>query len=216
MSTPLTPERILDTAEEVLRRFGPGKTTVVDVARALGVSHGSVYRHFSSKAVLRDAVVERWLEGVSTPLEAWVVADAPALGRLRGWLDALVADKRAKAAEDPELFATYMALVADPDAPDGALGTPMGTSGAVAAHVDHLVDQLRRIVADGVARAELRAVDPARTARAFLDATSRFHNPAHLGEWGAAGIDDELDAVWSVLAAGLAPPSDAEGSGASR
>ena len=42
----LTPERILDAAEEVLRRFGPTKTTVVDVARALGVSHGSVYRHF--------------------------------------------------------------------------------------------------------------------------------------------------------------------------
>ena len=33
-------------AEEVLRRYGPPKATVVDVARALGVSHGSVYRHF--------------------------------------------------------------------------------------------------------------------------------------------------------------------------
>ena len=33
---PLTPERILEAAEEVLRRFGPAKTTVVDVAKALG------------------------------------------------------------------------------------------------------------------------------------------------------------------------------------
>ena len=45
----------------MLRRFGPAKTTVVDVARALDVSHGSVYRHFPSKAALRDAVTERWL-----------------------------------------------------------------------------------------------------------------------------------------------------------
>lgn len=28
----LTPERILEAAEQVLRRYGPGKTTVVDVA----------------------------------------------------------------------------------------------------------------------------------------------------------------------------------------
>lgn len=49
----LSAERILDTAEEVLRRFGPAKASVLDVARALGVSHGSVYRHFPSKAALR-------------------------------------------------------------------------------------------------------------------------------------------------------------------
>ena len=49
----LLPERILEATEEVLRRHGPAKATVVDVARALGVSHGSVYRHFRTKAVLR-------------------------------------------------------------------------------------------------------------------------------------------------------------------
>ena len=68
--TVLTPERILEAAEDVLRRFGPAKATVVDVARTLGVSHGSVYRHFPSKAALRDAVAERWLARISEPLEA--------------------------------------------------------------------------------------------------------------------------------------------------
>ncbi len=51
----LTPDRILDAAEDVLRRYGPAKATVVDVARALGVSHGSVYRHFPSKAEIRQS-----------------------------------------------------------------------------------------------------------------------------------------------------------------
>ena len=57
----LTPDRILDAVEDVLRRYGPAKATVVDVPRALGVSHGNVYRHFPSNAALRDAVTERWL-----------------------------------------------------------------------------------------------------------------------------------------------------------
>src|ERR687897_3168684 len=92
----LTRDKILEAAEEVLRRFGPSKTTVVDVARALGVSHGSVYRHFPSKAALRDAVAERWLSGVSKPLAAIAAADGPAIPRLRSWLDALIAAKRRK------------------------------------------------------------------------------------------------------------------------
>ncbi len=36
----LTPERILETAEDILCRFGSAKTTVVDVARTLGWGHG--------------------------------------------------------------------------------------------------------------------------------------------------------------------------------
>src|SRR4249920_3230197 len=92
----LTAERILVTAEDVLRRYGPAKATVVDVARALGVSHGSVYRHFPSKAALRDAVLERWLGRVSTPLAAIVEEEGPAAQRLRRWLDALIAVKQQK------------------------------------------------------------------------------------------------------------------------
>src|SRR5204863_2773936 len=96
----LTSDQIVDAAEDVLRRFGPAKATVVDVARALGVSHGSVYRHFPSKAALRDAVVERWLVRLVSPLAAVVDDDAPAAERLRRWLETLIAAKRRKAAEE--------------------------------------------------------------------------------------------------------------------
>ncbi|MGA8156278.1 MAG: TetR/AcrR family transcriptional regulator, partial [Rhodoplanes sp.] len=127
----LTAERILDTAEDVLRRYGPAKATVIDVARALGVSHGSVYRHFSSKAALRDAVLERWLGRVSAPLAAIAEEKGPAAPRLRRWLDALIAAKRQKVQGDPELFATYVALAAE-------------SRDVVAAHVDLLRRQVAR------------------------------------------------------------------------
>src|SRR4051794_13331751 len=107
---PLIREDILEAAEQTLRRFGPDKATVVDVARALGVSHGSVYRHFPSKAALRGAVTAAWLERISGSLEIVADAGTPAPERLHRWLRALIGDTRAKAAEDPELFATYMML----------------------------------------------------------------------------------------------------------
>ena len=72
-----TRERILVAAEELLRRHGPAKTTVADVARSLGMSHANVYRHFASKADLRDAVAERWLTAITTPLEAIVAEPSP-------------------------------------------------------------------------------------------------------------------------------------------
>src|ERR1700754_1317127 len=83
----LTAERILEATEEVLRRHGPAKATVVDVARALGVSHGSVYRHFRTKAALREAVTKRWLDRTSQVLAAIVAApDLDPETRVRKWL----------------------------------------------------------------------------------------------------------------------------------
>ncbi len=190
--TALTPERILEAAEDVLRRYGPAKATVVDVARALGVSHGSVYRHFASKAELRDAVTARWLARVSQPLAEVAAGDGPAPERLRRWLDLLIATKRSKALDDPEMFATYMELVA-------------GARDVVAAHVEELGAQLGRIVADGVERGEFAAAEPAAAGQAVLDATARFHNPAHASEWGDPGIDDAFERVWVLLLDGLRP-----------
>src|SRR6478735_937712 len=94
----LTAERILEATEEVLRRHGPAKATVVDVARALGVSHGSVYRHFRTKAVLREAVTKRWLDR-TTQVLAGITADTgrDPEARVRAWLAALFAAKRRKA-----------------------------------------------------------------------------------------------------------------------
>jgi AcrR family transcriptional regulator len=186
----LTPEKVLEAAEEVLRRYGPAKANVVDVARALGVSHGSVYRHFESKAALRDAVTDQWLERVSAPLEEIVAETGPAGERLQRWLASLSATKRKKALDDPELFATYMALVAD-------------AREVVARHVDHLVDQVARIVADGVEQGEFEVGDPASAARAVLDATARFHNPAFAAEWSEPGLDDALANVSALVLKGL-------------
>lgn len=86
---------------------------IVDVARALGISHGSVYRHLPSKAALRDAVTERWLARIAEPLEAVAAEVGPATGRLTGWLNLLAGSKRRRAVEEPELFATYLGQAAE-------------------------------------------------------------------------------------------------------
>src|SRR6201746_1959658 len=106
----LTPERILEVTEDVLRRFGLAKATLVDVARALDVSHGSVYRHFPSKASLREAVAKRWLDRGNAPLQAVADSSEAAPARLERWLRTMITIKHKKVSDDPEMFETYLTL----------------------------------------------------------------------------------------------------------
>lgn len=192
-SEALTPERILEATEDVLRRYGPTKATVVDVARALGVSHGSVYRHFGTKAALREAVTQRWLDRTSERLVSIVTDPGPAEERLDRWLTGLFEAKRHKAGDDPELFATYSVLVGD-------------VSAVVDRHIDDLVGQLTQIVEDGRAQgvfASESVGSPVETARAVFHATGRFHDPAYAAEWSRPGIDEAFAAVRALLLRGL-------------
>ncbi len=188
--TVLTADRILEAAEQVLRRFGPAKTTVVDVARALDVSHGSIYRHFPSKAALRDAVAKRWLHRVSTPLQAIAAQQGPAPERLKKWFDELIAIKHRKVLDDPELFATYHRIAEQ-------------AGDVVDAHVDELVSQLTQIIEDGIREGSFAVADPRVAAAAVFQATLRFHHPIHAGEWLKPGIDEDFAALWLLLMSGL-------------
>lgn len=200
---PLNAARILDAAEEVLRRHGPAKATVVDVARALGVSHGSVYRFFPSKAALREAVTERWLHRISTPLREIAEQDESAPIRLRRWFEHLIKLKRKKVLEDPELFAAYQTLTTE-------------ARDAVRVHVEALVTQLAEIIRDGVARKEIVIHDPPACARALFDATVKYHNPVHASSWNDADIDHEFESLFEVLLRGIGVPADAAFIGSKR
>ena len=190
--TKLALDKILATAEDVIRRFGPAKATVVDVARALGVSHTAVHKHVGSKAELRDMVLGRWLESTMPPLRAIVAERGPAPKRLRKLIDALITVKRRRSADDPELFTAYRTLAAD-------------AKSVIAAHIEEMIGLVAKIIASGVEEGTFRTVDPMAMGRAVLVATSKFHHPAHAAEWGDPAIDAAYEDVWQLLMNGLRP-----------
>ena len=186
----LTPERILEVTEDVLRRYGLAKATVVDVARALDVSHGSVYRHFPSKASLREAVAKRWLERVSTPLLGIAEGSGVAPAKFDKWLRTLFAAKQKLVLEDPEMFATYLTLARE------ACKTVKG-------HKECLTDQLALILNDGVKQGAFEIADVKTTAQSIFDAVSRFHHPAHADEWKDPQLPARIDSLLALLLRGI-------------
>ncbi|MGY0499355.1 TetR family transcriptional regulator [Nocardia sp. FBN12] len=175
----------------MLRRHRPAKATVVDVARALGVSHAAVYRYFPSKAALREAV--------RPPLDRPRLRRASGLAgdtalappeRLRAWLAELFAAKRAKARDASALTATYAVLAAEHNS-------------VVAEHVAVLVGQIRSIVTAAISSGDFGVEDPATSAQAVFDATLGFHHPAHAASWQVAGVDTAFHHVCTLLTDGL-------------
>ncbi|WP_028562661.1 TetR family transcriptional regulator [Paenibacillus pinihumi] len=186
----LTKDLILDAAEAVLRKYGPSKANVSDIARAIGVSHAALYRHYDNKAALRKAVVDRWLHGVFEPLGA-VLAEKKAPDQLLyRWLRSLWDFKRERARKDPELFAMYALLVAE-------------TEGAVEFHVESLLLQLASIIESGMSSGVFGCKDARQSAFAVFMATSRFHHTAHAPEWETPDAESRFEAVFQLVLNGL-------------
>lgn len=183
-------ERILTAAEEVLRRYGPAKTSVVDVARHLSMSHGNIYRVFSSKEALRGAVVERWLERVHAPLAAIVAGPGSASDRLTAWFTTLARQKIEKVTSDPELFQTYQALLHQvPELIDQ--------------HLVWLDAQVRQMLAEGQTTGEFRFADLDQATVAVLAATVPFRHPDLIVATNDSPDHAKLRAVLALVIAGL-------------
>lgn len=106
----LDKEIILDATEEVIRRFGPDKANITDVAKSLKVSHAAIYRYYNGKIALWNAVTERWLTHLHAPSNDILNEDSPADVKLSNLLESFVEAKHHSAINDPEMFANYIKL----------------------------------------------------------------------------------------------------------
>ncbi|QYK70060.1 Bacterial regulatory protein, tetR family [Paenibacillus sp. S02] len=184
----LTKEQILIATEDTLRRFGVAKTSVTDVAKVLGVSHGTIYRHFKSKAELLEGVTEKWLnEKIIGPLTE-VYQNSSILGapHLKRYIQTLVELKQYYARDDEEMFEMYTRVTEQ-------------AADLIDLHITHIVDQL----ADIIARGDITSDQPAQLARTLFYATARFHHPAHAYEWKSPVINQEFSDVWMLLEKGI-------------
>lgn len=185
-----TRERILQAAEALLRRHGPAKTNVVDVARALDMSHANVYRHFSSKAALMDALVGNWLGRDADHLRRIAQSDRPADERLAKWMLAFIQSKQAKVFDDPEMFEAYHAAA---EARREVANTYLNANKkAVVA-----------IIQDGVDSGLFGIDDADVAAQSLFLAMSRFFHPHFMRQHTSPPPQDEAERVLALLVAGL-------------
>ncbi|NIJ35950.1 AcrR family transcriptional regulator [Sphingopyxis panaciterrae] len=67
---PLTKEQVVAAAVECIERFGVAKTSMIDIARLLGVTRQTVHRLFETRAALFEAVAEERIEAAGLRLRS--------------------------------------------------------------------------------------------------------------------------------------------------
>ena len=184
----------LDAAEATIRRHGVERTRVTDVARLVGVNHAMLYRIFPDKAALLDGVSDRWLRQLEAKLSDAAQGDRPVTERLQDWFLTLHRLKRRKVGADPELYRAF-SFAAE------------GRRPFVARHIAFMREQLRDLVAEGMAAGDFVKADPQAAADLVFEATYPFHHPQLVLDTLDQDREPALTAMLNVLMRGLSTVS---------
>jgi TetR/AcrR family transcriptional regulator len=203
MGSPMDPRRqrtadaLLRAAEEIFAARPADQVTVEEIADRAGVSVGSIYNTFGSKAGLRAAVVHRALDVDREFMDRAYTADRDPVGQLR-----------AAAAEYLRFYLRYpeyFRMLAFPREPGQyAAGQELSEGLARSVHEQNarMVEALRHGIADGV----LRPVDPEQVATVLWSAwngiISLAWRPDRLRR-SEAELRELLETATGVVAAGL-------------
>src|SRR6516162_9549833 len=186
-----TRARIMDTAEALFRRLA-----VADIAAELKMSPANVYRFFSSKNAIVEAICQRCLGELEN--RAWAVARSPGSAAER--IERLVLEIVAFHKENN---------LTDQRVNDIVLAAIELSWGAIRAHKEHMRMVLEAILREGLERGEFEALDPRETSRLMLIALVHFCHPVLVAEYLQDQGDLEADARATVrfLLRGITPRS---------
>lgn len=104
---------MLQATEKLLKKYGPGRVTVSDVAAVCGMSQSNAYRFFPSKKALIEAGVTRWFKDIDVELYKIANSDGDPESCLHQFLLRIYELKRERYEADPELFSACLELAKD-------------------------------------------------------------------------------------------------------
>jgi AcrR family transcriptional regulator len=180
-----TRARIMETAETLFRRLGFAKTTVADIAGELKMSPANVYRFFSSKNAIIEAICQRCLGELEE--KAWTVA------RSRG----SAAERIERLVLEILTYHRENHLV-DQRVNDMVLAAIELSWQAIRAHKEHMRMVFETILREGIESGEFEPLDPRETSRLLMISLVHFCHPVLVAQYLQDQEDLEGDARASV------------------
>jgi AcrR family transcriptional regulator len=180
-----TRARIMAAAEALFRRLGFAKTTVADIAAELEMSPANVYRFFSSKNAIVEAICKHCLSEVEEM--AWTVARSKASGAER--MERLILEILAYHKEN---------FVSEQRVNELVVAAIEGSWDAIKAHKQNMQNVAELILRDGIAAGEFEPVEPGPTAELIMRSVVCFTHPLLIGQCVEEGQDVEAEARASI------------------
>jgi AcrR family transcriptional regulator len=186
-------EQIIQAADEHFRRYGYGKTTVGDLAKAIGVSSAYVYRFFESKRAIGEAVCGMTLGRIDAELLRLAGDEKSASDRLRRIYRTLFE-------QGLELFFKERKLH------DIVVAAMDEHWSSIDAHRAALLEVITRVVTAGRESGEFERKTPLdEVCRAICETLAPFAHPVLLEQKPREQIDESVAAVSNLVLRSLAP-----------
>lgn len=176
-----TRQRIMTTAEALFRQLGYGKTTVADIAGELGMSPANVYRFFSSKNAIVEAICKRCLGELED--QAWAIARSG--GRAGERIERLFLAVLAYHQEN---------FIAEKRVHDIVLVAIDQSWQTIQFHKESVRAAVELIIRDGIESGEFETVDALGAARVFMRALVCFSHPVLIAQSLQDGHELEAEA----------------------
>lgn len=191
MSKPrLTPEeardRILDVAEEHFRRVGYAKTAVADIALVLGMSPANIYRFFSSKSAINDAICDRLMCGCRDMVRQIVEGEGTAAQRMETVILAVHRRNRALLTQEKRVHDMVQAAMDE-------------NWGAIKAHVETMESFLAELIAEGIAAGEFAPCEPRNTAETVFDCCIGIFHPTLIAQCADQDLEHNAHRIIALI-----------------
>jgi AcrR family transcriptional regulator len=162
-----TRNRILGEAERLFRVYGYSKTTVADIAEACRMSPANVYRFFTSKSAINNAICERLIADDEEALRGIARLPLPASERLKRVVVELNRRSVQNFIDNKKVHEMVMVALEE-------------RWEAIREHIHRVRDLFGTIIRDGIGSGEFRQQDAKRAAECACAAMAPLRHPVML------------------------------------
>ncbi|HEX7930141.1 MAG TPA: TetR/AcrR family transcriptional regulator [Sphingomicrobium sp.] len=185
-------DQIVEAADEHFRHYGYAKTTVADLAKAIGFSKAYIYRFFESKQAIGEAICTNCLEGVRSEIQETIDSGNSATEKFRLFVKSITTTSVNLFFSDRKLY-------------EIAAFSVMEKWTSSQTHIDTLNAMLRDIILEGRKSGEFERKTPLdETCRAIFYAMFPFVDPLTL-ERNLDLLPDGPNEVTGLVLRSLAP-----------
>ncbi len=184
-----TRARILKEAERLFRHYGYSKTTVADIADACAMSSANVYRFFSSKYAIVEAICRLIISGLEVELRKIAASDASAAERLTRLIEFVARHTAETYIQEKKVH--EMVVVAMEESWE-----------VIGQHLQVCEALIQSIIASGIESGEFKRQDAAKAARCVHFALAGFKHPVVAAQCcGDPNVPSPQDVAVFILSA---------------
>lgn len=185
-------DAIVDAAKDHFSRYGYGKTTVSDLAKAIGYSKGYIYKFFESKQAIGEAICTGCLSAVMSAVDESLAGDMTATEKFRRLFKTIVEQSASLFFDERKLY-------------DIAAVSSLENWNSSRTYLRDVANLLQAIILEGRESGEFERKTPLdETCRGILQVMQPFMNPVML-QHNLDVLPDAPNEVTSLVLRSLAP-----------